>query len=138
MRINKRLRDILIGALGFLLTLAAYPLVGLLLAPVFNELIIIIIFGSFVALVGGFIWVFIEQATFDYKKTGKRSSFLQILTPFVGFLGIYLFFKFSINPMIIVKVFGSYIIFSLIVGFIGIMKDRWNYYYSDHYFSYYL
>ena len=138
MRINKRLRDILIGALGFLLTLAAYPLVGLLLAPVFNELIIIIIFGSFVALVGGFIWVFIEQATFDYKKTGKRSSFLQILTPFVGFLVIYLFFKFSINPMIIVKVFGSYIIFSLIVGFIGIMKDRWNYYYSDHYFSYYL
>ena len=124
MRINKRLRDILIGALGFLLTLAAYPLVGLLLAPVFNELIIIIIFGSFVALVGGFIWVFIEQATFDYKKTGKRSSFLQILTPFVGFLVIYLFFKFSINPMIIVKVFGSYIIFSLIVGFIGIMKDR--------------
>ena len=38
MRINKRLRDILIGALGFLLTLAAYPLVGFLLAPVFNGL----------------------------------------------------------------------------------------------------
>tara|TARA_Y100000589_G_scaffold250921_1_gene239070 strand:+ start:120 stop:494 length:375 start_codon:yes stop_codon:yes gene_type:complete len=124
MRIHKRIRDILIGALGVVLTLAAYPLVGFLLAPVFNELVIIIIFGSFVALVGGFIWTFVEQSTIDYKKTGKRSSFLQILIPFAGFLGIYLFFKFSINPMIMVYIIGGYIIFSLIVGCIGIMRDR--------------
>ena len=124
MRINKRIRDILIGALGVVLTLAAYPLVGFLLAPVFNELVIVIIFGSFVALVGGFIWTFVEQSTIDYKKTGKRSSFLQILNPFAGFLGIYLFFKFSINPMIIVYIIGCYIIFSLIVGCIEIMRDR--------------
>ena len=124
MRIHKRIRDILIGALGVVLTLAAYPLVGFLLAPVFNELVIIIIFGSFVALVGGFIWTFFEQSTIDYKKTGKRSSFLQILIPFAGFLGIYLFFKFSINPMIMVYIIGGYIIFSLIVGCIGIMRDR--------------
>ena len=124
MRIRKRIRDILIGALGVVLTLAAYPLVGFLLAPVFNELVIIIIFGSFVALVGGIIWTFVEQSTIDYKKTGQRSSFLKILTPFAGFLGIYLFFKFAINPMIIVYVIGGYVIFSLIVGFIETIKDR--------------
>ena len=124
MRINRRIRDILIGALGVVLTLAAYPLVGFLLAPVFNELVTIIIFGSFVAIVGGFIWTFFEQANIDYKKTGKRSSFLPILYQFVGFLGIYLFFKFSLNPMIIVYVFGSYLIVSLIIGFIGMIKDR--------------
>ena len=124
MRINKRIRDILIGLLGVVLTLAAYPLVGFLLAPVFNELVIIIIFGFLVAIVGGFIWTFIERANLDFKETGKRSSFIQILYPFVGFLGIYLFFKFSLNPMIIVYVIGSYLIVSLIIGFIGMMKDR--------------
>ena len=124
MRINRRIRDILIGALGVVLTLAAYPLVGFLLAPVFNELVTIIIFGSFVAIVGGFIWTFIEQANIDFKKTGKRSSFLSILYPFLGFLGIYLFFKFSISPMIIVYVIGSYLIVSLFIGLIGVMKNN--------------
>ena len=61
MRIHKRIRDILIGALGVVLTLAAYPLVGFLLSPVLNKLVITIIFGSFVALVGGFIWTFVEH-----------------------------------------------------------------------------
>ena len=124
MRINKRIRDIFIGAFGVVLTLAAYPLVGFLLAPVFNELVTTIIVGSFVAIVGGFIWTFFEQASIDYKKTGKRSSFLSILYPFIVFLGIYLFFKFSISPIIIVYVIGSYLVVSLIIGFIGIKKDR--------------
>ena len=124
MRINKRIRDVLIGALGVVLTLAAYPLVGFLLAPVFNELVTTIIVGSFVAIVGGFIWTFFEQASIDYKKTGKRSSFLSILYPFIVFLGIYLFFKFSISPIIIVYVIGSYLVVSLIIGLIGIKKDR--------------
>ena len=122
--VNKIIRDILIGALGVVLTLAAYPLVGFLLAPLFNELVTIIIFGSFVAIVGGFIWTFFEQANIDYKKTGKRISFLSILYPFLGFLGIYLFFKFSISPMIIVYVIGSYLVVSLIISLIGVMKDR--------------
>ena len=124
MRINKRIRDFLIGALGVVLTLAAYPLVGFLFAPVFNELVTIIIFGSFVAIVGGFFGTFFEQANIDYEKTGKRSSFLSILYPFLVFLGIYLFFKFSISPMIIVYVIGSYLIVSLIIGLIGVMNDR--------------
>ena len=124
MRINKRIRDIFIGAFGVLLTLGAYPLVGFLLAPVFNELVTTIIVGSFVAIVGGFILTFFEQASIDYKKTGKRSSFLSILYPFIVFLGIYLFFKFSISPIIIVYVIGSYLVVSLIIGLIGIKKDR--------------
>ena len=124
MRINKRIRDIFIGAFGVVLTLAAYPLVGFLLAPVLNELVATIIVGSFVAIVGGFIWTFFEQASIDYKKTAKRSSFLSILYPFIVFLGIYLFFKFSISPIIIVYVIGSYLVVSLIIGLIGVMKDR--------------
>ena len=124
MRINQKIRDILICLFGTLLVLATYPLVGYLLAPLFNELVIIIIFGSFVTIVGGFIWTFFEQASIDYKKTGKRSSFLSILYPFIVFLGIYLFFKFSISPIIIVYVIGSYLVVSLIIGLIGIKKDR--------------
>ena len=124
MRINQKIRDILIGIFGTLLVLATYPLVGYLLAPVLSELVIIIIWGSLFALLGGLIYIFTEQATKDYKKTGKRSSFLSILYPFLVFLGIYLFFKFSINPMIIVYVIGSYLVVSLIVGLIGVIKDK--------------
>ena len=124
MRINRRIRDILIGALGVVLTLAAYPLVGFLLTPVFNELVTTIIVGSFVAIVGGFIWTFFEQASIDYKKTGKRSSFLSILYPFIVFLGKLLKITKKGSPIIIVYVIGSYLVVSLIIGLIGIKKDR--------------
>ena len=125
MRINRRIRDILIGALGGVLTLAAYPLVGFLLTPVFNELVTIIIFGSFVAIVGGFIWTFIEQANIDFKKTGKRSSFLSILYPFLGFLGIYLFFKFSLNPSIIFYFVLGILVIPQLIGFlVALIKDN--------------
>ena len=124
MRINQKIRDILIGLFGTLLVLATYPLVGYLLAPVLSELVIIVICGILVALVGGLIYIFTEQAKKDYKKTGKKNSFLQILYPFVVSLGIYLFFKFSISPMIIVYVIGSYLIVSLFIGLIGVMKNN--------------
>ena len=62
---------ILIIALGVILTSSTYPLL-VFLAPVFNELVIIIIFGSFVALVCGFIWTFVDQSTMDYKMLKKK------------------------------------------------------------------
>ncbi len=121
----KKLLILLILTFTSLLALAAYPLVGFLLAPVFNKLVTIIIFGSLVAIVGGFIWTFIEQANIDFKKTGKRSSFLSILYPFLGFLGIYLFFKFSLNPSIIFYFVLGILVIPQLIGFlIALIKDN--------------
>ena len=78
MWINKIIRDILIGVLGVVLVLAAYPLVDYILAPVLNELVISLISTSLVALVGGFIYTFIDQTNIDYKKLVKVVYFLGI------------------------------------------------------------
>tara|TARA_B100000886_G_scaffold267418_1_gene191651 strand:- start:581 stop:952 length:372 start_codon:yes stop_codon:yes gene_type:complete len=123
MRINEKLEDILVWSLVVVLAVFGYLLVDRLLQNgLFWEIIGILVP---VVLVGGVTFTFYQQAIRDYKETGKKTSFLPIFYPVGVVLGWFLLFKvFAINPIFIVYAIGGYLLWALIIGLIGIIKNK--------------
>ena len=123
MRINEKLEDILVWSLVVVLAVFGYLLVDRLLQNgLFWEIIGILVP---VVLVGGVTFTFYQQAIRDYKETGKKISFLQIFFPTgVVFVGYLLFNVLAINPIFIVYAIGGYLLWALIIGLIGIIKNK--------------
>ena len=88
MRINERLEDILVWIFVLFAFIAGYGLLDYLFSSNwFWESLKII---APVVLVGGVTFTFYQQAMQDYKKTGKKTAFIQIFFPtgvvFAGYL----------------------------------------------------
>ena len=109
MRINEKLEDILVWSLVVVLAVFGYLLIDRLLQNgLFWEIIGILVP---IVLVGGVTFTFYQQAIRDYKKTGKKTSFLPIFYPVGVVLGWFLLFKvFAINPIFIVYAIGGYLL----------------------------
>ena len=123
MRINKKLEDIFVWSLVVVLAVFGYFLIDRLLQNgLFWEIIGIL--GP-VVLVGGVSFTFYQQAIRDYKETGKKTSFLPIFYPVgVVSVGYILFNVLAINQIFILYFVGGYILLSLIIGLIQVIKNK--------------
>ena len=123
MNLRNKLEDVLV----WFLVIVSFVLGYFLLSTIFSSnwfwesLKIILPVG----LVGLVTTTFVQQAFAEYKKTGKKTSFLQIFIPVGGVFGWYLLFNvLAINPIVIAYVFVGYILWSLIFALIKIIKNR--------------
>jgi len=123
MNLRNKLEDVLV----WFLVIVSFVLGYFLLSTIFSSnwfwesLKIIIPVG----LVGLVTTTFIQRAFAEYKKTGKKTSFLQIFFPGGVVFGWYLLFNvLAINPIVIAYVFVGYILWSLIFALIKMIKNK--------------
>ena len=123
MRINERLEDILVWIFVLFAFIAGFGLLDYLFSSNwFWESLKIIVP---VVLVGGVTFNFYQQAMQDYKKTGKKTAFIQIFFPTGVVFAWYLLFNvLAIDQIFILYIFGGYILLSVIIGLIKVIKNK--------------
>ena len=123
MRLNKRIEDILAWGLALLLFVLGFiALDALAETDIFWEILRVLIPVVFV---GGVTFTFYQQASKDYEKTGKKTAYLQTLIPVGCCFGVFLILKLLDTYLIVVPaLFVGYLLFTLILGLIKIIKNK--------------